>query len=142
MKNNALRVCAICMAAFLLLGALFYFVAGESLHSTGGTTTAVSPSGAMGELLAEDQVKQAFVCEFDTLEMIALKIGTMARENTDVLSVAISDTDGKVLFEEKIDTMQLADNEPERYGTDHIPDTNNNRINYDLFNIHHKNHLK
>jgi len=34
MKNSTIRICAILMAVFLLVGAIFYFAAGDSLYFT------------------------------------------------------------------------------------------------------------
>ena len=42
MKSKSMRICAIVMAAYLILGALFYVIAGDSLHFTPEITETVS----------------------------------------------------------------------------------------------------
>lgn len=115
MKNRALRICAILMAVYLLLGALFYFVAGDSLYFTPASTKAVSGKGNLGELVQGNSVKQSFTCETDTLESVSVLLGTMDRTNTDVLRVEITDAEGKLLFTEDVSTAnadRVVDNSP------------------------------
>ena len=51
MKNKAIRICIIAMAAYLLLGVAFFFIAGDSLHATVGSTDTVSAKASLGEKL-------------------------------------------------------------------------------------------
>ena len=110
MKNRALRICAIAMAAFLVLGVLFYFVAGDSLHYTSDTTETVSPKATLGELTQGEVVTQSIRCEFDTLETISLTVGTMARTNRDTLQIELIDAEGKPVLTQQVDTATMKDN--------------------------------
>ncbi len=110
MKNKAIRICAITMALYLVLGALFYPIAGDSLHFTADSTESVSAGGTLGEITAEETVSQAFQCEFDSLHSVSVKVGTMARTNTDKIRAVLRDQNGNTLFESEIDTAQMQDN--------------------------------
>ena len=104
MKHPTIRICAIAMALYLILGALFYPIAGESLHFTSDTTETVSAKAPLGEITAGTEVKQAFQCEFDTLNSISVMVGTMARTNTDVILCRILDQNGNFRIEEKMES--------------------------------------
>ena len=110
MKSKAIRLCAIAMAVFLILGALFYFVAGDSLHFTSDSTETVSPKATLGEITVGEVVTQSILCEFDTLESIALTVGTMARTNRDQLQIEILDANGTLLHTQITDTSTMKDN--------------------------------
>ena len=83
MKNNAARILAIVMAVYLVLGAAFYWIAGDSLHFTNGSSDTVTPKAPLGELFKNDSIQQSFHCSFDTLKSISVPINTMGRKNTD-----------------------------------------------------------
>lgn len=110
MKNPTIRICAIAMALYLILGALFYPIAGDSLHFTSDTTETVSAKAPLGEITADTEVQQAFQCEFDTLNSISVMVGTMARTNTDVILCRILDQNGSVVFSKELKTSEMKDN--------------------------------
>ena len=112
MKNRAVRICAIIMAVYLLLGTAFYFISGDALHFTVNTTDSVSAKDHVGELLAGQSVTQPLACEFDTLDSVTLTIGTLKRATNDTLTVEILDASGtKITDGESIltETFENAD---------------------------------
>lgn len=109
MKNRAVRICAIIMAGFLLLGTAFYFIAGDSLHFTINSSDSVSTKDHVGNLLAGDFVTQPIQCEFDTLESIELVFGTFNLTTGDVLKISITDPLGETkYFSTELDTNTFA----------------------------------
>ncbi len=109
MKNKALRICAIAFAVYLALGALFYWVAGDSLHFTSVATDTVASKSSLGEFTEGEQIRQAFLCEFDTLESLTLTVGTMARVNTDNIVAELFDENNVCLQRVEIDTSTMKD---------------------------------
>ena len=110
MKNRSTRICAIAFAAFLVIGALFYLIAGDSLHFTADSTETVSPKAPLGEITQGEVLRQSFFCEFDTLNSLTLTVGTMARANTDVIRAELFDEDGKSVYSTELMTSQMKDN--------------------------------
>ncbi len=112
MKNRATRICAIAFAIYLILGALFYVIAGESLRSTDTLGDSVANKSNTGELHKGDVIRQKFLCEYDELSQIQLLVSTNARKNNDVLKIDLLDEDGESVLEEPIEksTSNLQDN--------------------------------
>ena len=110
MKNKALRICAIVFAVYLALGALFYWVAGDSLHFTAVSTDTVASKASLGEITQGEVISQAFLCEYDTLESLTLTVGTMARTNTDVIVAELLNENGELLRRLELDTSTMKDN--------------------------------
>ena len=110
MKNKAIRISAVVLAVYLLLGALFYPIAGDSLHFTADTTETVSSKAALGEFTEGDVIRQSFLCEFDDLQTLTLLVGTMARKNTDVIQAELTDASGNVVYSALLDTSLMKDN--------------------------------
>lgn len=111
MKNKVIRICIITMAAYLLLGVAFFFVAGDSLHATVGSTDTVSAKASLGEMTAGEKIRQSFVCEFDELNAVSFLVGTYARENNDVIRVELLDELGEpVISPIDMPTKKLKDN--------------------------------
>jgi len=100
MKNRAVRICAIVMAVFLLIGTGFYFVAGDSLHFTVNSSDAVSTKDHVGELVQDRTVIQPFQSEFDTIESVTLTLGTLKQTTDDIIWVAITDLEGNPLTDD------------------------------------------
>ena len=109
MKNRAVRICAIIMAGFLLLGTAFYFIAGDSLHFTINSSDSVSTKDHVGNLLAGDSVTQPIQCEFDTIESLEPVFGTFNLTTGDVLKISITDPTGETTyFSTELDTNTFA----------------------------------
>lgn len=109
MKSKSMRICAIVMAAYLIFGALFYVIAGDSLHFTAATTATVSAKATVGDLEQNESIRQSFLCEYDTLTSLTVIPGTMARQNTDVIEAKLTDENGNTLYTIMIDTATMRD---------------------------------
>lgn len=111
MKNKAIRICLVVMAAYLILGTAFYFVAGDSLHATSKTVETVTAKASLGEFTANERIRQSFVCDFDELTAISFLIGTNARENNDVIQIEILNEFGERMIDPiEMPTKKLKDN--------------------------------
>ncbi len=119
MKNKAIRISAIVMAAFLLLGVAFYFIAGNSLHFTTASTETVTKKATPGELMKGDYIEQSFYCHYDDLNSLTVIAATMARANTDVILAKLFDETGEPLknsdgtpCQVELNTADMLDNKP------------------------------
>ena len=93
MKKKFLRISLIVLAAYLLLGAAFFFIAGDSLHYTAAETAPVTAKAMLGELLMGETLEQTFVCEYDTLTSLGVRVATSLRKDDQIL-VQIADKNG------------------------------------------------
>lgn len=109
MKNKVVRICSLVLAAYLLLGAAFFFIAGDSLHYTSAETSPVTPKATLGELLLGQTIEQTFVCEYDTLTSLGVRVATSLRKD-DFIHVELSDKNG-VLAEWTESTRKMNSNE-------------------------------
>lgn len=110
MKNKALRICAIVLAVYLICGALFYPIAGDSLHQTADTTETVTAKAALDVITSGEVIQQSFYCEYNEITTLTLTVGTMARKNTDILRAEISDENGTLVIDPiYIDTQVMKD---------------------------------
>ena len=113
MKNKAARILTIVMAAYLVLGAAFYWIAGDSLHFTKGSFDTVTPKAPLGEMYVGDSLEQSFRCSFDTLESISVPVNTMGRKNNDRIQVRLLSQDGKDLCDPLyLATADMKENQP------------------------------
>ena len=113
MKNKAARICAAVMAAYLLLGVAFYFIASDSLHYTEGSVGTVSQKASIGELLQNDVISQTFRCGYDDLNSLTVTVATMGRQNTDVIEARLLNADGEDLCEPMLlHAAEMKDNKP------------------------------
>lgn len=112
MKNRATRICAIAFAVYLILGALFYVIAGDSLHFTNMLGDSVANKANTGEIHAGDKLMQKFICEYDELDQIQLLVSTNARKNNDTLKIQLLDEDSDPLFDNPVEknAADLQDN--------------------------------
>ena len=112
MKNKALRICAAILAVYLLLGVAFYFVAGDSLRLTKGSNETVTPKAPLAELAQGDIISQTFRCNYDELESLTVIVGTMGRQNTDMIKAQLFDSENHELTKPiYIYTADLKDNQ-------------------------------
>ena len=81
MKNRAIRICAIVLAAYLILGALFYPLAGDSLHFTKSETNTVTKKATLEEMKQGFVIEQSFLCRYDQLDSLTVIVGTSALPN-------------------------------------------------------------
>lgn len=110
MKNIATRICAIVFAAFLALGALFYLIAGDSLHFTADSTETVSAKAPLGEITQNEVLQQSFLCEYDTLNTLTVTVATMGRANTDVIRAELIDENSDIIYTVELNTSSMKDN--------------------------------
>ena len=97
MKSKSIRICLIVMAAYLILGALFYPIAGDSLHYTADITETVSAKATIDNLEKDDTVHQSFLCEYDVLTSLTVIPATMAKQRSDIIVVKLTDDAGNAL---------------------------------------------
>ncbi len=110
MKNKALWICAAVLAGFLLLGALFYPIAGDSLHFIADKTESVFPKAPVGQIHAGGTLEQTFYCKFDTLTHLTLMPDVPEAGSNDVLRFEIIERDsGKVLYTTHINAADMKD---------------------------------
>ena len=113
MKTKAGRICLIVFTVCALIGALFYPIAGKSLHATSDTSASVSPKSALTEFFPGDLLAQFFYCEYDTLDSLSLSVAAMASDES--FSAVIKNSAGEVLAsttvhtreQTKLDTLQI-----------------------------------
>ncbi len=113
MKNKAIRIFAAVLAVYLILGATFYFLAGDSLHFTKSVTETVTKKATLGEMTVGEVVEQSFLCRYDELTALTVTVGTSARRNTDVICAELFDEDGVAVCEPiYLDTADMKDDAP------------------------------
>ena len=111
MKNKALRYCALTLALYLLLGVAFFFIAGDSLHYSAALTNTVSAKATLGELLQGQKIEQTFVCDYETLTQLGVRVATSANR-TDRIQVQLMDENGELLLDTwTVETNQMNSNE-------------------------------
>ena len=111
MKSKSMRICLIVMAAYLILGALFYPIAGDSLHFTADITETVSAKATIESLEKDDTVHQSFLCEYDVLTSLTVIPSTMAKQKNDVIEVRLTDDGGNEVYKTKFGADTLRDHE-------------------------------
>ncbi len=130
MKNKAIRICVIVLAAYLILGALFYPLAGDSLHFTQSKTDTVTKKASLGEMTRGDVIEQSFLCRYDQLDSLTVIVGTSARVNTDVIIAEVCNEAGELLGEPiYLKTSDMKDDKPHTIPLDPpITDVKNERL--------------
>ncbi len=111
MKSKSTRICLIVMAAYLILGALFYPIAGDSLHYTADITETVSAKATIDNLEKDDTVHQSFLCEYDVLTSLTVIPATMAKQRSDIIVVKLTDDAGNTVYTTQFGTDALRDHE-------------------------------
>lgn len=107
--NKALKLCALALALYLVIGVAFYFIAGDSLFATSDTTAGITGSDTTGEIIVGDEIRQSFYCDYDTLDCLVVKVTTGARQNNSTLAVQILDADGQVVRTTAVNTSAMED---------------------------------
>lgn len=111
MKNKALRICTAVFAAYLIIGILFFVIAGDSLHFSYESTNSVTAKDTLGEFSRGETVTQSFVCKYDTLNSLNIAVATMARQNTDEITATLFDENGNTLYTSTISTAEMSDSQ-------------------------------
>ena len=114
-KSRSVRVCACVLAAFLLLGAAFYFIAGDSLHFTSSSTETVTKKATLGEMTVGEVIEQSFLSKYDDISSLTVIVSTMARQNTDIIKAELLNENGEALCEPiYLDTSDMKDDKPHK----------------------------
>lgn len=90
MKTKSFRLCLIAFAAFLVLGAAFYLLAGDSLHFTARAESPVSKQATV-VLHPGDTLTQPLNSSFDTLTSLTLYSAVMDPSAGSTLTFTVSD---------------------------------------------------
>ena len=112
MKRKSLRICLALLAAYLLLGAAFYWIAGDSLHFTQNTTEGVASTGVLSLFTTGNVLEQHFTCPFDELQGLSVLVGTMSRINRSQIQVELLDAETRepIIAPFEISTEGMRDN--------------------------------
>ncbi len=97
-KRKAVITCVIAFVIVLAIGAAFYFIAGDELHKSHRTAETVSSKAALEEFTKGNVIEQTFYCPYDTLDQLTFLVGTMARQNLDIIYIYILDEAGNIIL--------------------------------------------
>lgn len=111
MKNRTPKICAIIMAAYIVMTVAFYFIAGDDFRQSSSGTEMVSPKAVTGEILAGQTLTQSFIAQTDTVDAVTVMGGTYVRDNDDTLIFSLLDDTDTVLASSCLETAGLSDNE-------------------------------
>lgn len=111
MSGKELRKgCALALAAYLLLSAAFYWIAGDQLRFREETAGAVTPAQPVGELVQGVELCQPFIAQADEIVSVSMKLSTYARENSCQVEVRIVDGDGQAVEQAWLAAVDIEDN--------------------------------
>lgn len=108
--KNMWKGCALVLAAYLLLAAVFFWIAGDQLRFRDEETAAVTPAQPVGELVQGVELRQPFTAQGDEIISISMRLSTYERENTSHISVGIAGIDGTVLARTELAAADIEDN--------------------------------
>ncbi len=108
-EKKVKRGCAIALAAYILLAAVFNWVCGDQLRFRDEQTDMLSASGVIGEITSDTVVTQRIQVDGDRLLGLTLYGATYARQNTGWLCVEIC-LGEQVLATRNVDVSTMADN--------------------------------
>lgn len=85
------RVFALCFAAYVLLIAAYYFLAGDQLHFRQSRGELAMPAAEAGtiELVQGTQVQQTFTTKIQRLQSVSVQWGTYYRANSGTVTMAL-----------------------------------------------------
>ena len=107
-KKNVKKLLGIFAACYWALVLMIYIVAGEQFHYTQITSSALSPTAVIGELIDGMVIKQRMTIEADRLESVNLMVDTYSRVNDGVMHVRILDQNDVVLSDTQVQLSNLA----------------------------------
>ena len=84
-------------------------IGGDHLRYKYVVSTMPQQTGAIEELNSDKVVKQKFTAKEETVDTIDLLVATYGRENSGLIQLTISDSQGKVVAEHKDDVSILED---------------------------------
>ena len=109
---NFKRICALCIAAYVALVILLYFLMGHQLHfreSRGDIALPIAESGTV-ELAQGAVVEQTFSMEIQRLKEVSVQWGTYYRPNGGTAVMELYDlNDGSLILSQSFDVSQIAE---------------------------------
>ena len=99
------------LGIYFIVAFLFMLIGGDHLRYKYVVSTMPQQTGAIEELNSDKVVKQKFTAKEETVDTIDLLVATYGRENSGLIQLTISDSQGKVVAEHKDDVSILEDNE-------------------------------
>ena len=104
------KICAGFLALYALCAVLIYFIAGDAFHYENTASQTIDAAAVVGEITAQQEVRQSFTVDTDRLVAYQLKFATYGRKNQAALTLRILDAAGETLDTERLDASQLEDN--------------------------------
>ena len=111
MKYKILKNLLKVLGIYFIVAFLFMLIGGDHLRYKYVVSTMPQQTGAIEELNSDKVVKQKFTAKEETVDTIDLLVATYGRENSGLIQLTISDSQGKVVAEHKDDVSILEDNE-------------------------------
>ena len=111
MKDKILKNLLKVLGIYFIVAFLFMLIGGDHLRYKYVVSTMPQQTGAIEELNSDKVVKQKFTAKEETVDTIDLLVATYGRENSGLIQLTISDSQGKVVAEHKDDVSILEDNE-------------------------------
>lgn len=111
MKDKILKNLLKVLGIYFIVAFLFMLIGGDYLRYKYVVSTMPQQTGAIEELNSDKVVKQKFTAKEETVDTIDLLVATYGRENSGLIQLTISDSQGKVVAEHKDDVSILEDNE-------------------------------
>lgn len=111
MKDKILKNLLKVLGIYFIVAFLFMLIGGDHLGYKYVVSTMPQQTGAIEELNSDKVVKQKFTAKEETVDTIDLLVATYGRENSGLIQLTISDSQGKVVAEHKDDVSILEDNE-------------------------------
>lgn len=106
---NYKKIASIIIVVYLVLGTLFYAVAGDGLRYAYESTEMVKPSYVTGEIMETDVLYQKFYVPHQVLESLSL-LGVRHNQSSESeIRVEIQDSQGTILSEGKLKLASYAD---------------------------------
>lgn len=111
MKDKILKNLLKVLGIYFIVAFLFMLIGGDHFRYKYVVSTMPQQTGAIEELNSDKVVKQKFTAKEETVDTIDLLVATYGRENSGLIQLTISDSQGKVVAEHKDDVSILEDNE-------------------------------
>ena len=107
---NLKRICALCIAVYVALVILLYFLMGHQLHfreSRGDIALPVAESGTV-ELVQGAVIEQTFSMEVQRLQEVSVQWGTYYRPNSGTATMELyNQNDGSLVLSKAFDVSQI-----------------------------------
>lgn len=105
-----IKIFSILIASFIIVAIGFYFVADEQLHWREKNVPMIEGEEILAELNNVTTIEQQFVSSIDNIEKLSLKLVTLGRTNSGIVTVELIDcSTGKVLDAKLIESSLLVD---------------------------------